>query len=111
MSFREKTAWITLCAILIVSLMYWLHVPSLREPHPGGFVLHAMHGSISAFIVIEIVAWIVLRLRYPKDARTPKDEREKLIDLKSMRIAYYVLASCSILGVAMALHLAGAGPV
>ncbi len=111
MSFREKTAWVTLCAIVIVSLMYWLHVPSLFEPHPGPWVLHAMGASLAAYVLIEIVAYVVLYLRSPQDARTPKDERERLIDLKALRIAYYVFVVGALGGMFITLHLAGGGSV
>jgi hypothetical protein len=111
MSFREKTAWITLFAIVIVSLMYWFHIPSLFAPHSPRLVLHAMGASLVAYILIEAVSYMVLRLRNPQDARTPKDERERLIDLKSLRIAYYVFVCGSLIGIFMALHLVGAGAV
>lgn len=113
MSFREKTAWVTLIAIVIVSLMYWFHVPSLLEPHPGHWVLHAMLASVAAYVLIELVAWIVLRVRYPQDARTPKDERERLIELKALRIAYYVFVVGALGSIFVTLHAAhvGASPV
>jgi hypothetical protein len=111
MSFREKTAWVTLCAIVIVSSMYWLHVPSLLEPHPGHWVLHAMHASLAAYVLIEVVAYVVLYLRSPKEARTPRDERERLIDLKALRIAYYVFLVGAMAGMFVTLHLVGAGAV
>lgn len=111
MSFREKTAWVTLCAIVFVSILYWLHVPSLLEPHPGRWVMHAMGLSLASYIVIELIASLVLRLRNPQDARTPIDERERLIDLKALRIAYYVLATGSVVGVFVTLHLVGGGEV
>ena len=90
MSFREKSAWITLLSILLVAGFYFLHVPTFLNPSPGVWELHIIGLSIAAFIVIEVVAHVVLYLRYPKDARTPKDERERLIDLRATRIAAYV---------------------
>ena len=111
MSFREKTAWVTLCAILIVSGMYVFHMPTPFKPHHPLSVLHAMAASLLAYLLIEVVAWMVLRWRYPRDAREPKDEREKLIDLKAQRIAYYALAAGSMVAVFVTLHVAGAGPV
>jgi archaellum biogenesis protein FlaJ (TadC family) len=111
MSFREKTAWITLCAILIVSGMYVLHMPTPFRPHPAPDVLHAMGASLLAYVLIEFVAWLVLRWRYPRDAREPKDEREKLIDLKAIRIAYYALATGALAGIFVTLHVANTGPV
>ena len=61
--------------------------------------------------LMSVVAWLVLRWRNPRDAREPKDEREKLIDLKAQRIAYYALAAGSMMAVFVTLHVAGAGPV
>src|SRR6185369_14855442 len=104
MSFREKTAWVTLCAILAVSVMYWLHVPSLFEPHPHLWVVHAMGASLAAYLLIELVAYVVLRVRYPRDARLPRDERERLIDLKAIRIAHTVFVCGVLLAAILILH-------
>jgi small-conductance mechanosensitive channel len=111
MSFREKTAWVTLCAIVAVSLLYVFHLPTPFVPNPTLHVVHAMGASVLAYLAIEIIAWLVLRWRYPRDAREPKDEREKLIDLKAIRIAYYVLAAASLTGIFITLHVANAGDV
>jgi hypothetical protein len=90
MSFREKSAWITLISILLVFVLYILHVPNIFDPDPGVWELHVVLLTITTFIVIEVIAHVVLYLRFPKDARTPKDERERLIDLKATRLAAYV---------------------
>ena len=90
MSFREKSAWVTLTAILLVFLLYITHAPNVFGRDPGHWELHVVGVSILAFIVIEIVTHVVLYLRFPKDARTPKDERERLLDLKATRLAAYV---------------------
>jgi hypothetical protein len=111
MSFREKTAWVTLAALVFTSLLYWLHVPSLFEPHRRGWVMLALGLSIATYVLIEGIAWLVLYLRNPKEARAPRDEREQLIGLKAMRIASWVYMCGSMLAVFIALHLAGAGPV
>jgi hypothetical protein len=55
-----------------------------------------------------VVAWLVLRLRNPTEARTPKDELEKLIDLKALRIAAYVFFLGSFLASFVTLHVIGA---
>jgi hypothetical protein len=111
MSFREKTAWVTMIAIIAVSLMYWFHMPVPFEPHPTLHVVHAVGASVVAYLLIEVIAWLVLRWRYPRDAREPVDEREKLIDLKAIRVAYYVFAVAAFAGMFITLHLAAAGPV
>jgi len=111
MSFREKSAWITLIAILLVSVLFFLHGPELFRPVADPWTFHAVVASIAAFIVIEVVAYVVLYLRYPKDARTPKDEREQLIGLKATRLAAYVYVVGSFLAVLTVHHGASAGTV
>ncbi|MEO6078351.1 MAG: hypothetical protein ABIQ86_01030 [Steroidobacteraceae bacterium] len=103
MSFREKSAWVTLIAIIFVSVLYVLHVPRVFEPTHWAFV--AMMMSVASFVVIEVVGWLVLRLRNPAEARTPKDELEKLIELKALRIAAYVYFVGSFAAVFITLHL------
>ncbi|HEV2703407.1 MAG TPA: hypothetical protein VGV09_17400 [Steroidobacteraceae bacterium] len=101
MSFREKSAWITLIAILLVSAAFLFHAPRLS--HPGPWDFHVLLACIAAFAVIEIVSFVVLRLRYPEDARTPIDERERLIHLKATSLAWGVYVVGSFLAV-MTLH-------
>ena len=64
--------------------------------------MHMVALSFAAFIVIEIVAHLVLYFRNWKEARTPKDERERLIELRATRLAAYVYAIGSLIVVALA---------
>ena len=70
-------------------------------------MLHALFVCVGLFIILEMIAHVVLYLRNPGDARTPKDERERLIELKALRSAAYVYVVGSFVAVAT-LHL-GAG--
>lgn len=106
MSFREKSAWITLIAMLMASALFALHAPRLS--HPGPWDFHALLACIAAFVVIETVVFLVLRLRYPQDARTPIDERERLINLKATRLAARVYVIGSFLAVLTLHHGASA---
>jgi hypothetical protein len=57
MSFREKSAWITLISILLVFLFYFTHVgPRLFDPDPGEWQLMVIGVAIAAFVVIEVIA-------------------------------------------------------
>jgi hypothetical protein len=60
---------------------------------------------LTVFVVVEIIAHVVFMIRSPRDARTPKDERERLIELKSIAIAWYVYAILSIGGIFVTIHL------
>lgn len=99
MSFREKSAWVTLISILLVTYMFFLHVSWTLNPEPSMWRVHALLACLLTFIVIEVIAHIVLYLKFPRDARTPRDEREQLIDLKATRIAAYVYVVASFLAV------------
>ena len=112
MSFREKRAWITLFTLIFVLLLFWLHIPPTRmlAPPRSLWVLHVLGLMIATFVTIEIIARIVMRIRSPRDARTPKDEREQLIELKSRAVAWYVFVIASLGGIFVALH-AGANDI
>lgn len=111
MSFREKTAWVNLCALVFVSLLYWGHVPKLFVANPRGWILLALGASVVAYVLIEVVAHIVLRMRNPEEANEPMDEREKLIDLRALRIAYYSFVVLTFASIFVTIHIVGAGPV
>lgn len=85
MSFREKTAWVTLAALLFVIALYLFHVPSLYESHPRGWTLLSLAICVGVFVLIEDVAHVILALRDPREARTPRDELDKLIELSTLR--------------------------
>lgn len=106
MSFREKSAWVTLIAFIIALVMYGLHAgPRMLHPSPGLGTLHLVGMSIAAFLLIELVAHVVLWFKFPKDARTPRDEREQLCELKALRLGAYVYVLLSFLVIlAGALH-------
>lgn len=112
MSFREKRAWVTLTALIFVLMLFWLHIPPSRmlAPPPDVWVLHVLLLMIATFVAIQIIVAIVMRIRSPVDARTPKDEREQLIELKSRAIAWYVFVILSIGGIFVTIH-AGANEV
>ena len=94
MSFREKSAWITVITLLVVSVLFVLHMPPpwSLAPKPNLFMFHVLLLLVVSFVVIEIIAHVVVALRAPRDARAPRDERDRLIALKARSLAYYVFA-------------------
>lgn len=104
MSFREKSAWISLVSILFVSGFYFLHVPWTLNPAFSPRLFRGLLYCIAALVVIEVVAHIVVAIRAPEDAKAPKDERERLIDLKAIRITHYIYVVGSLLAVST-IHL------
>ncbi|HEX5008714.1 MAG TPA: hypothetical protein VFV70_16490 [Hyphomonadaceae bacterium] len=91
MSFREKSAWITLVSVLLTFGAYYgslgiglINPLSMRAFHFG--VL-----SILALVALQIILHVVAALMNPKEARTPRDEREKMIQARSHTVGYYVM--------------------
>jgi hypothetical protein len=92
MSFREKSAWISFVLIATGSAIYFWNViqVSLGRTKPGG-QFHLFFGLVGALIALEVILHVVVALQAPGDARAPKDERDRLIQLKAARNAFYVL--------------------
>lgn len=105
MSFREKSAWISFCCVVLFGALWFRNVIRVevyhgREANP----MLAFFSLVGALILTEIVLHIAIAVRDPKEARTPKDEREQLIDLKAARVAFYVLMAGAWLSIGT-LHL------
>ena len=97
MSFREKSAWISLISMLLVSLIYFSGVARTLTPRPSASQFHALLLCVVLLVAIEIVAHFVVAMRAPKDAQAPKDEREHLIALKAVYISAHIFAVGSLL--------------
>lgn len=92
MSFREKSAWISLLSMLgIYGFYYW---SVLRSRPQGGQVQSSnLLGTIIALVVVQAVLTIAVAIFAPKDAQAPADERDRLIGLRATRFAYAALAT------------------
>jgi len=104
MSFREKSAWISLLSIAAVSIFFSLNVPWTLTPPSSPQRLRALLLCAAALVVLEIAAHAAVAIRAPQDARAPRDERDRLIDLSATRAAYRVQAVASLLAVST-IHL------
>jgi hypothetical protein len=108
MSFREKSAWITLITLILMSLLWAAHMPWWQAftlaPDPNPIVFHALVLATISFVVIVVVAHIVVAILAPRDANARADEREQLIGLKATRLSAYVYAGLSLSSVFL-IHL------
>ena len=90
MSFREKTAWISVLSMAgIYGFYFWSVVHSGHTA--GGF--GGLLGTIIALVFVQVVLNIAIAIFSPKEAQAPRDERDKLIELRAMRVAYAALAT------------------
>jgi len=106
MSFREKSTWISFLLTLVGFGFYFVSV--LRQliwpvhPHRNFFMLFV--ALLLLIIVLNVVLHAIAAARAPADARTPQDERERMISLKAKRPAFYVVMTGSFLSVGI-IHL------
>jgi hypothetical protein len=92
MSFREKTAWISLLSMGgIYGWYFWSVVHSGQ--HGGHLLFGGLLGAIIALVVMQTVLTIAVAVFAPRAAKAPEDERERLIGLRSTRFAYAALAT------------------
>lgn len=92
MSFREKSAWISFFCLLLFGASWLTHALGIEFFHPANDnPMRWFLGMLAGLIALEIALHVAIAIRSPREARTPKDERERLIDMKASRVAFYVL--------------------
>lgn len=104
MPFREKVAWISLLTLLGVFGAFFGAILTGRLASRGIETLHYLLISIIAVVVLQVVLRIAAALLARADAGTPKDERERLIELKATRLAFGVLIPALLGGVFAVAH-------
>lgn len=93
MSFREKSAWISLVTYAVVFGGYFLTLwQTWDESYARGLTIGLTIGAVIALVIVAVILNVTLALLTPKQASAPADERETMIDLKAERIASYTLS-------------------
>lgn len=99
MTFREKTDWATLFAIIVGFGWYFMNVTAAYEA--AGSQLDGKAGLFASLAllllatiivtVLIIVPLVIAAIRNPADADAPVDERERSFELRSMRTGFYLV--------------------
>ena len=92
MSFREKSAWISMLSMLAIYGFYFWSVINAGS-QAGGARSGGLLGTIVALVVVQVLLTIAVAMFTPREAKAPRDERDKLIELRAMRVAYSGLAT------------------
>ena len=101
MSFREKGAWVTCLALVgVFTPFFWNSWQQYTGARDRATAISTAFGLLVLFVVVEIVAHAALAMLSPQEARTPKDERERLIEMRATFIAFQVLVVGALLAVA-----------
>ncbi|MDB5424395.1 MAG: hypothetical protein JWQ29_1811 [Phenylobacterium sp.] len=91
MSFREKSAWITLVTVLGFFGAYFGSIATGRVSGHGFDTLHLLLACVIGVVVLQCGLTIAAAVTTPRDGRAPRDEREERIQWRSHTIGYYVL--------------------
>jgi hypothetical protein len=92
MSFREKTAWISIVSIGGIYGVYFWSV--MRAGRQGtGAQFGGLLGTVIALVVVQVVLTTIAAIMAPREANAAPDERDRLIDLRATRTAYAGLAT------------------
>ena len=104
MSFREKSAWITLLSVLVCFGVYFGSLITGAVSVPSFATLHLLLLCVSGLVILQIVLHLLAARLTPKEARAPRDERETLIQTRAQALGYYVLMA-GVLALAIPGHL------
>lgn len=105
LSFREKSAWISLVCLLAIFIpFFWNSYRQFTGQVDSSSAITVAFALLVAFVGLEIVLHLAVFLTAPREARSPRDEREHLIEMRATRIAFQVLI-VGALGAVGAIHL------
>lgn len=100
MSFREKSAWVSFLLLLSVfTPFFWNSYRQFTGALDGRSAMTTAFALLGLFVVLEIVIHVGLAIQSPGEARSPKDERERLIEMRATTIAFQVLVVGALAGV------------
>ena len=90
-SFREKSAWISLVAYASLYGYYFVTLSGVvTAGQAGSFAYSPLLVRVMFLLaIVEIALQVAISLQSPKDAVAPADERERLIALKATRVAFH----------------------
>lgn len=91
MSFREKSAWITLISAVVCFGAYFGLILSGVVPARSPATVHLLVACVAAFAALQAVLYVVGARA--GESRAPRDERERLIQARSHTLGYYLLAA------------------
>jgi hypothetical protein len=97
MSFREKSAWITLVTVFLCFGAYFSAITLGHVTGRGLPTLMLLIGCVILLTVLQIVFVAAAALTTPAAERSAKDEREAMITARSNSIGYYVLTTLVLL--------------
>lgn len=105
MSFRDKSALVTIVALLAASLGYVVALVAAADGGPLADVVYQpyMIGFVIVLAVFSIGGQIVLAITSPREAQAPRDERERLIAWRATSVSNGVLAVAAFVAISLSM--------
>lgn len=91
MSFREISAWISLVTVAVCFGVYFGAIVTGGVSPRGVGAVHLLLVCVAALVALQIASHAVAAGLAPREARAPRDERERLIAWRAQSLGYYVL--------------------
>ena len=92
MPFREKSCWASLITVVLAYSVYFAILIPRLSADPSHPYFGLLFECVFCLVVLQIVLQTALAIALREEARQPKDERERLIGMKSDRVAMVVMA-------------------
>lgn len=98
LSFREKSTIVTLIITVILFGNYLVRACAAMTSAGQGIeqLTGLLVSTVLLSIVVSIISHIILASAFRKQASSDDDERDKLIELKSLRVSYIIIICGSI---------------
>ncbi|THD59535.1 hypothetical protein [Phenylobacterium sp.] len=93
MSFREKSAWITVVSVLLCFGVYFGVIVAGAVDSHSFAAMHLLLACVALLIALRIGLSAVAKATTPKDGLAPRDEREDLIQGRAHSLGYYLLTA------------------
>ena len=105
MSFRDKSALVTIIALVAASLGYVVSLVSEADGGPLSDVHYQplMLGFVIVVAVFSIGGQILVAISSPREAQAPRDERERIIAWRSTSVSSAVLAIAAFVAITLSL--------
>ena len=105
MSFRDKSALVTVVALVVASVVYAVALVSAAGGAPIAEVVYQpyMIGFVVVLALLSIVGQIAVAVSAPREAQAQADERERLIAWRSGSISGYVLAVAAFVALSLSM--------
>jgi hypothetical protein len=91
MSFREKSAWITLVTVLVCFGAYFGAIATGIVSGRGFASFHLFLACTAGLVLLQVALHLVAAWTTPKDGFAPRDEREAQIQARSHTLGFYLL--------------------